>query len=72
MGYGASPESGGNLESGQHRMQSVKQDNQRLTKKRKEEILSSFEGWNADIVKIDKTSKGRIRIWYNNDIFWSD
>ena len=71
-GYGSSPEVGGDPKLGRYRMQSVDRIEGRLTKGRKEKILTDFESWNADVVKIDRTSIGRVRIWYNNDVFWKD
>jgi hypothetical protein len=66
-GYGASPETGGTVATGRNRIQSLEPMRERLTKERKEEILALFS-WFVDVVRIDKTRKGYVRIWYNGSL----
>lgn len=40
------------------------------TKRTSKNYKTTFDKFSADIVKIDKTAKGRIRIWYNIEVFW--
>lgn len=65
-GYGASPELSFGQGPSHYRMQSLHPFNGRLTPTIKQEIVDKFAPFNADIVKIDKTRKGYVRIWYNN------
>lgn len=71
-GFGASPESGGTVATGENRIQSLKPYKYRMTNEVKEEILEEFESWSdrvfVGVVKIDKTRKGYIRVWYNGSL----
>lgn len=65
-GYGASPELSFGSSESYYRMQSLEPFQGRLTPAIKQKIIDEFAPFNAEIVKIDKTRKGYIRIWYNN------
>lgn len=64
--YGGSPEYGGDLKHGHYRMQSIKPFPERLTPTIKNRIRAELEPYNMEIVNIDKTPKGMVRIWFNN------
>ena len=68
-GYGASPESGGSKEDGEHRMQSLDRFIERLTKSVKNRIKRIFELYDVEVKKIDKTGSGRLRISYNGRLW---
>jgi len=68
-GYGASPESGGSVEDGENRTQSLKRSTERLTQSVKNRISREFELYGAEVKQIVKTAKGYIRVSYNGDLF---
>jgi hypothetical protein len=65
-GYGASPELSFGQGPSHYRMQSMQPIKDGLTLSAKQKIMDTFAPFDADIVKIDKTRKGYVRIWYNN------
>ena len=65
-GFGASPELSFGFGPSHYRMQSLEPYKARLTPTIKQLILDMFAPFDAQIVKIDKTRKGYVRIWYNN------
>lgn len=65
-GYGACPELSFGQGPSHYRMQSIDPHRGRLTLSEKKKIMALFAPFNAEVVKIDKTRKGYVRIWYNN------
>ena len=67
-GYGDCPEIGGDREYGEKRVQSTEPFGERLTASVKEEVRQLFTDAGVEVKKVDKTSKSRIRVWYNGNL----
>ena len=72
-GFGCAPESGGDKDIGQYRMQSLDSFKQRLNASAREIITEVFKKYGLEVKKIEKLQPScRLRIAYNGEAWKLD
>lgn len=64
-GFGSVHEIGESRKEGMYRIQEFDVSKEKLTKERKAKITKAFAEYHLTVKKIDRTRKGHVRVWYN-------